>query len=173
MTFFLGGNYNDKKISWVKWKNVLLPFDAGGLNIGFLLYKNLALLGKWRWRFHTEPQSLWAKVIMSLYGPNGGFDVESSHRLFSSYTTWKEIVFVGKYLDNMGIPFSSSFVKIVGNGSSVSFWEDKWIGDGKLKDTFNRLYQLEAIKTASVQERVSRRGPEVTGQWNWVRPPSG
>ncbi|XP_071713639.1 uncharacterized protein [Rutidosis leptorrhynchoides] len=128
--------------------------------------------GKWRWRFHAESDSLWTKVIMSLYGPNSGFDVDTSHRHFSSHSTWKD-VFAGKKIDSMGIPFSSSFVKTVGNGSRTLFWEDTWMGGERLRDKFHRLYQLEGSKTATVQERVSKSDSHVTGLWNWIRPPSG
>lgn len=42
--------------------------EKGGLGIGNLKKKNLALLGKWLWRFPLEQNSLWAKVIKSKYG---------------------------------------------------------------------------------------------------------
>ncbi|XP_071719284.1 uncharacterized protein [Rutidosis leptorrhynchoides] len=36
----------------------------GGLNNGSLRAKNLALLGKWWWRFKTETNSIWVKVLL-------------------------------------------------------------------------------------------------------------
>ncbi|XP_071694435.1 uncharacterized protein [Rutidosis leptorrhynchoides] len=38
-------------MSWVKWEDILLPYESGGLNLGSLKCKNLALIGKWWWRF--------------------------------------------------------------------------------------------------------------------------
>ncbi|GKA54367.1 hypothetical protein Tco_0753316 [Tanacetum coccineum] len=32
--FFLGGSGERKKMSWLKWENVMASFDKGGLNIG-------------------------------------------------------------------------------------------------------------------------------------------
>ncbi|XP_071695278.1 uncharacterized protein [Rutidosis leptorrhynchoides] len=53
--------------------NVLLPYEGGGLNIGSLKAKNLALLAKWWWRFHVEKDALWVKIIQSLFGKDGGW----------------------------------------------------------------------------------------------------
>ncbi|GJR89688.1 hypothetical protein Tco_0213699 [Tanacetum coccineum] len=39
----------------------------GGLNVGSLHVKNLALLGKWWWRFRKEGESMWARVIKSIH----------------------------------------------------------------------------------------------------------
>lgn len=53
----------------------MASFGLGGLNIGSLNLKNLALLGKWWWRFRVEHNSLWVKVISSIYGRDGGLGV--------------------------------------------------------------------------------------------------
>ncbi|GKD67130.1 putative RNA-directed DNA polymerase, partial [Tanacetum coccineum] len=57
---FWGGE--GKNLSWVKWDSVLTSFGEGGLNIGSLRAKNLALLGKWWWRFRREGGSLWVRI---------------------------------------------------------------------------------------------------------------
>ena len=45
----------------------------GGLGFGKTSMRNIALLGKWLWRFPRERSGLWHKVIASIYGthPNG------------------------------------------------------------------------------------------------------
>ncbi|RVX22529.1 hypothetical protein CK203_012733 [Vitis vinifera] len=45
----------------------------GGLALGRTSMRNIALLGKWPWRFLRERSGLWHKVIASIYGthPNG------------------------------------------------------------------------------------------------------
>nr|GEW05829.1 reverse transcriptase domain, reverse transcriptase zinc-binding domain protein [Tanacetum cinerariifolium] len=60
-----------KKLSWVKWDSVINSFGEGGFNIGSLRAKNLALLGKWLWRFKREGRSLWVRVIKSIHGSSG------------------------------------------------------------------------------------------------------
>ena len=70
--FFLGGPGQSKKMSWVKWDNVISSYGLGGLNIGSLRAKNWALMGKWWWRFWVEGDALWVKVIRSIHGSDGG-----------------------------------------------------------------------------------------------------
>ena len=70
--FFWGGDHDDKKIYWVQWKKVLNSKEKGGLGIGSLKALNLALIQKWRWRFHMDTKGIWNKVITSVYGNNGG-----------------------------------------------------------------------------------------------------
>nr|GEY73959.1 putative RNA-directed DNA polymerase, eukaryota, reverse transcriptase zinc-binding domain protein [Tanacetum cinerariifolium] len=60
-----------KKLSWVKRNSVINSFGEGGLNIGSLRAKNLALLGKWWWRFKREGRILWVRVIKSIHGSSG------------------------------------------------------------------------------------------------------
>ncbi|GJZ81724.1 hypothetical protein Tco_0646718, partial [Tanacetum coccineum] len=45
----------------------------------------------------------------------------------------------------------------VGDGASISFWNDVWVGDSKLCDRFSRLYHLESYKDVKVMGR---------GRWN-------
>ena len=40
----------------------------GGLGLGGLETKNLALLAKWKWRFLEEGDLLWHKVVSSIHG---------------------------------------------------------------------------------------------------------
>ncbi|GJY26569.1 RNA-directed DNA polymerase, eukaryota, reverse transcriptase zinc-binding domain protein [Tanacetum coccineum] len=71
-----GGSQDSRKLSWIKWSNVLSSFDKEGLNIGSLKAFNLALLQKWHWRLFSSPNSLWIKVIKSFHGYECGFDTE-------------------------------------------------------------------------------------------------
>ncbi|GJU05429.1 RNA-directed DNA polymerase, eukaryota, reverse transcriptase zinc-binding domain protein [Tanacetum coccineum] len=60
-------------IAWVKWKSILLDKELGGLGACCLHFKNLGLLGKWKWHFLNEGNALWRMVIREFYGPGGGF----------------------------------------------------------------------------------------------------
>lgn len=57
-----------KHLPPIAWHLIQLPKTWGGLSVGNLLHKNLALLFKWLWRFMAEPQALWRKVIHDKYG---------------------------------------------------------------------------------------------------------
>ena len=63
-----------------------------GLGVGNLIKRNLALLGKWLWRFPLERDSLWHAIIVSKYniqsnGWDANVDIKASLR-----SPWKSIV---------------------------------------------------------------------------------
>ncbi|GJR76960.1 putative RNA-directed DNA polymerase [Tanacetum coccineum] len=126
--FFWGGVGDHKKLAWVKWDKVLASHGDGGLNIGPLRAKNLALLGKWWWRFKKEGGSLWVRIIKSIHGESGGLG-EVREVSNGGGGIWREISKVGEELEGLGIDFVSSFKGEVGDGSDIRFWVDRWIGD--------------------------------------------
>lgn len=87
--FLWSGNQSKQKTHWVNWSAICNPKKMGGLGITNLSLKNRALMNKWIWRFSSETDALWRKLIVEKYG--GDFDslVPSleNHRFFS--TVWK------------------------------------------------------------------------------------
>nr|KAJ0218832.1 hypothetical protein LSAT_V11C300154990 [Lactuca sativa] len=75
--FFWGGSSKKKRITWIAWDKILTMKKYGGLDIGSLKAHNLALLGKWWWRFYSKKHELWKDVIKSIYGNDGGFNAPS------------------------------------------------------------------------------------------------
>jgi hypothetical protein len=53
--------------------------------------------------------------------------------------------------------------KKVGDGSSTSFWCDRWLGNFSLKELFDRLYLLFEDKDSSIKSL----GEWVDGHWVW------
>nr|KAJ0226440.1 hypothetical protein LSAT_V11C100039230 [Lactuca sativa] len=60
--FFWGGDLESRKMPWIAWEKVLAAKERGGLRIGSLKAHNIALLGKWWWKFKSYPDSTWAEV---------------------------------------------------------------------------------------------------------------
>ncbi|XP_071721834.1 uncharacterized protein [Rutidosis leptorrhynchoides] len=66
------------------WKMRMMSFGGrlvlikSGLNVGSLKSKNLSLLGKWWWRFKTDTDAFWVKIIRSIHGANGGLEMGSN-----------------------------------------------------------------------------------------------
>lgn len=52
----------------MRWAIVRLDKQQGGLGIKDLTILNEALLGKWSWRFVSERDPLWKRVIVGKYG---------------------------------------------------------------------------------------------------------
>ncbi|RVW41560.1 putative ribonuclease H protein [Vitis vinifera] len=71
--FLWSGAGEGKKDHFIRWEVVSRPKELGGLGFGKISMRNIALLGKWLWRFPRERSGLWHKVIASIYGthPNG------------------------------------------------------------------------------------------------------
>ncbi|GJS85194.1 kinase-like domain, beta-lactamase/transpeptidase-like protein [Tanacetum coccineum] len=63
---------------------------------------------------------------IGVYGPMG--DVVGLGGVRSE--VWGNIVRVGRDIDRLGVCFSSSFTRKVGDGSRVSFWDDRWVRGG-------------------------------------------
>jgi hypothetical protein len=66
--FLWGGGIAAKKICWVKWDQICLPKARGGLGVKNLDLFNLALLGKWKWRFLNDSGAVWADLLRFRYG---------------------------------------------------------------------------------------------------------
>lgn len=110
----------------IKWETVQLPRKLGGLSVGNLLHRNLALLFKWAWRLFSEPDSLWGKVIKSKY-KYSCYLSPSDLEVPSHGGPWKKIC--GSILNH---PLAKTLTlkglrKKVGNGLNTLFWIDTWL----------------------------------------------
>ncbi|XP_071691449.1 uncharacterized protein [Rutidosis leptorrhynchoides] len=132
----------------------------------------MALIGKWWWRFKIETNALWVKVIKSIYGNSGLLDSVGQPHSFMSNSTWLNIIKTGQHIDSLGVNFRSSFIRVIGDGSSTSFWNDAWITDVPLKVKFKRLARLKSNINATVFDRVTCDGHHSSGVWSWTRSPS-
>ena len=120
------------------------PPALGGLEIRNLRTFNIALLGKWLWRFGQERDALWRQVIEVKYGCDWGGWCSSSS--FGPYgvSLWKNI--------RRGWHSLSRFILYeIGDGSKVQFWLDSWCGSS-LADHYPELFRICRRKEASVAD---------------------
>ncbi|GAU27711.1 hypothetical protein TSUD_126570 [Trifolium subterraneum] len=161
---FLWGGGLEGKICWVKWDTICLPKDRGGLGIKNLDLFNLSLLSKWKWRCLTEPNVLWSELLKFRYGSfSDNFLCRSVVSAKSSDSLWwRDILKVGEVEGNLW--FSASVSSILGDGKSIGFWKEKWIGNASLKELFSNLFEKEIDKNAVVADK----GRWETVGWSWV-----
>ncbi|GJX54884.1 RNA-directed DNA polymerase, eukaryota [Tanacetum coccineum] len=69
--FFNGVDPNVRKMTFVKWNNVLASKEKGGLGVPSFYGLNRALIFKWIWQFRSQNNSLWSRVIKALHGADG------------------------------------------------------------------------------------------------------
>jgi hypothetical protein len=135
--FLWGGVRGGRKISWVKWSIVCQDKSQGGLGVRDARIFNLSLLAKWRWRLLQPGMTLWKRVLVARYGRHILSKVDwSEHRSPSSSSNWwKDIC----GLERIIVPnfwWSEAVVRVVGDGSSTSFWLSKWVGEAPLASVF-------------------------------------
>ncbi|WJZ91178.1 hypothetical protein VitviT2T_010276 [Vitis vinifera] len=145
-----------KRDHLVRWDVLCKPKTIGGLGFGNISWRNLALLGKWLWRYLREGSALWHQVILSIYGSHSnGWDANTLVR-WSHRCPWKAIaqVFQG---------FSLFTRYVVGNRERIRFWEDLWWGDQPLRIQYPRLFRVVMDKNISISSVL---GPSRPFSWN-------
>ncbi|GJX02450.1 putative RNA-directed DNA polymerase, eukaryota, reverse transcriptase zinc-binding domain protein [Tanacetum coccineum] len=143
-----------------------LPFVYLGLPIGL----NMNRVESWNAIVEKfkEKLSFWKAKTLSFGGR-----LTLVRSVLNSRGTWSSIIKVGKEIDRLGIEFTSSFGRKLGNGESIRFWVDKWVGNYKLCDRFPRLFRLERNKEVHVGDRGCWDHIGWNWCWDWVANPRG
>ena len=143
--FLWGPSEGSFKYPLVAWENVCLLVEIGGLGIRSVVSFNQTLLGKWLWRYGHEDTHLWRRVISTKYGEAQGVWCSKVFRRTHGCGQWRSI-------DEGWESFSKHLSFVVGEGTHIRFWHDRWIGDNTLIDLYPDLYVCSAIKNACIFE---------------------
>ncbi|XP_057428588.1 uncharacterized protein LOC130722016 [Lotus japonicus] len=164
--FLWGGSVGNRKISWVAWEDLCKGVRYGGMGLGFLEWKNKALLLKWFWRFGRERDALWRRLVCAKYGLMEqyimlnleGVSVNSGSCITRDLLgLWREqTVGVNEFINGLACK--------VGDGMGVRFWDDVWVGEIALRTMFPRIYAMSTQKKSAVAEVGNRVG----GRWEWM-----
>jgi len=151
--FLWGGIGEEFKFHLAK---VCSPISSGGLGIRNLRIFNMALLGKWLWRYAFEREAWWKSVVDAKFGSTRdgwcSLDPPGSHGV----GLWKNI--------RKGWRLFCSYTRLIlGNGSRVRFLVDVWCGEVPLKEAFPVLYDIACDKDAHVADHLV----VVSGSYQW------
>ncbi|GJZ70447.1 hypothetical protein Tco_0633997 [Tanacetum coccineum] len=94
----------------------------------------------------SQGSSLWSRLIKALYGDRVSLDGTGS---VSRPSLWNNIIRELGSLSLKGINLHSH------NGAHTLFWEDSWITDSPLRQTYSQLYALENVKHVSIADKLS------------------
>ncbi|GKV01589.1 hypothetical protein SLEP1_g14135 [Rubroshorea leprosula] len=162
--FLWGGGANNRKINWVCWENVCRSKLDGGLGVKDLRKFNLALLGKWWSRLAEGEEGLLYKVIRGKYGSGGGNWmnwIEERNQKGSLW--WRDVCRLDCSCTNSVGWLLDGFKLKLGEGNSVKFWEDVWIGDESLANKFPRLF----LNSLDREKSIAQMGFWSNGSWSW------
>ena len=137
---------------WVGWKKVTNPKDVGRLSIQAAKGRNTALLAKLNWRFYTERESQWDKVLRLKYCTNQYLNSRNEVSLPCS-CTWRSMK-KGETIFKKGITW------VPGYESSLSFLHDRWSEVGILRSIIQGPLTTES-NGLKIKDVVSMDG------WNW------
>jgi hypothetical protein len=167
--FLWGGSNGDRRLCWVKWDQICLPKEQGGLGVKNLAIFNKSLLGKWKWRVLSEEDAVWADLLNFRYGhlPSNLLAGITLSNDVKSSLWWRDIISLDRgsndncFMDNMSC--------CVGDGKLIGFWRFKWFGDQPFCDMFPELFAKEAFKEASIADRLQGSNQGRTWNWNWLQ----
>ena len=110
------------------------------------------------------------RVIKSICGSGGGMDNPMVVNKYKRGSPQCQIIWVGRHLEKIGVPWVEYFYTSVGNGLQTSFWNDVWVGNSLLRNLFPRLFKLSKDGNESVSDRgcLGR-----DGVWEWHQDWSG
>jgi hypothetical protein len=157
--FLWGGMGDEVEHHLVGWDKVCAPKEVGGLGVRSLFLTNKALLGKWLWRFGVEGHHLWRRVLVAKFGSDLGGWRTKPIRGPHGCGLWKGIMLGWEdYFQHVEF--------VVGQGTRVSFWKDKWCGDTSLMVLFPTLFICFSNREATIAEVFSGLDSRGVREWN-------
>ncbi|CAJ2672826.1 unnamed protein product [Trifolium pratense] len=166
--FLWGGGLEDKKLCWIKWEQVCIPKDKGGLGVKDLELFSMALLCKWKWRCLNEKNAFWFDLLCYRYGSLSSKLLSWEAVVTSNKDSiwWRDVAGVGGRADDYWFPLNVS--SILGKGDSICFWKEKWFGDAPLRDSFPLLFEKELHKDRVVSSLIQASSCVLLWNSDWL-----
>ncbi|KAL4572915.1 hypothetical protein LXL04_019703 [Taraxacum kok-saghyz] len=137
----------------------------------------MALILKWKWRFFTSPDDLWAQVIKTFYGSNGGFFTDRRPTVGGS--PWSRILAATAKLHRVEVVPRLKLRRRIGDGRNTRDSDcrvaDKWDGQ-----RWSSSWQRELVRGRTVDDFVVLQWmledvhcTDSRDTWSWDISPDG
>jgi hypothetical protein len=143
--FFWQGSNKKYKYRIARWDILCRPKDQGGLGILDLQLQNKCLLAKWLVNL-LNSEGTWKSLLSNKYLRTKTLTQVSAKPTDSHF--WRGLMHIKEEVLSKG-----SF--IINDGTSTRFWEDTWLGDKPLKDTYPSLYHIARDRKVTVSKVMS------------------
>lgn len=166
--FLWSGSMEKRSLPLVAWNIIQLPKSLGGLSIGNIIHKNIAMLSKWIWRFLQDPSPFWCAVIREKYkyAPNISI-LDLDVPKFGG--PWRHICAAILHHTNAKSILCNGIRKNIGRGSQTRFWLDPWLSSTPLKSDFPRLFAISINPNATVDSYGFWEGFNWVWTFSWKR----
>lgn len=139
--FWWSQQNHENRINWISWRKLRCPISGGGMIFRDLHLVNLALLAKQRWRLLSNPNSLWVRLLKSIYFPHSDF-LHVPRKKVGSWG-WNSLM-VGREVIKKGCMW------MIKDGESIALWNDPWI-----KTLPNRRLSSPPSNLVSLKVKIS------------------
>lgn len=149
---FLWKGSNEVKggLCLINWAQVCRPKSQGGPGVRNLCLANISLITKWWWRLlsSSDIKPPWAILVNHNYYQHRRLWDLSSIPPTACSPFWRGVLRCTNYF-KLGIGFSFR-----GQGHSIKFWTDHWIGDQTLASAFPSLFEVATNPSATVHSQI-------------------
>ncbi|XP_073263045.1 uncharacterized protein [Populus alba] len=150
-SFLWKGSSTSHGLFKVAWHKVIKDKSSGGLGLGSIHNKNLALLFKWLWNLDNGVAGGWQEHILLKYRPH--FINGIPEFAGSLSPTWHGIVSAIFSTQNIANLLHANVGFKVGDRRNIRFWTDSWLGSAtNLQLLFPRLYNLSLQQNTSLAD---------------------
>jgi hypothetical protein len=165
--FFWQSDENKRKYRLTKWNIICRPKDQGGLGIEVLDIKNKCLLSKWLFKLLNE-DGVWQELLHNKYLSQKTLSEVQARPTDSPF--WKGLLQIKD-------DFFARGHFVLGDGLSIRFWEDIWLGGSSLAQQYPSLYHIAQYKNVTVAHvlshaplNISFRRTLTGNKWvSWIR----
>ena len=147
--FWWGQKGDKREIHWVKWEDLCLHKDQGGVGFKDLTMFNEAMLAKLAWRLLHDDKSLFYQIFKARFFPRCSI-LEAKDSPSASYA-WKSIL-KGREVIQKGAIWR------VGDVKKIRIWRDNWVpSKSSAKITTLVLYGQETSNVEVLINLVTKR----------------